>query len=71
MKFNPTTVTAEHTNNLGFTLKSSHVARDEELEPGAGRLNKVLDVPSSCHLILLLHLFVAARQVLGHAHLKI
>lgn len=57
--------------NSALTLESSHVARDEKLEAGTGRLNKVLDVSPGCHLVLLLHLFIAASQVLGRAHLKI
>lgn len=61
----------KHTHWLTLTLKSSNVARDEELEAGAGRLDEVLDVSPGRHLVLLLHLFGAAGQVLGHAHLKV
>lgn len=55
----------------GLTLKRGHIARDEKLEAGAGCLEKVLDVSPGCPLVLLLHLFGAAGQVLGHAHLKV
>jgi len=76
MKFNSddSAHTHAHTHThqqLNLTVKSSHIARDEELEAGAGSLKEVLDVPACCHLVLLLHLFGAAGQVLGHAHLKV
>lgn len=54
-----------------LTLKGSHVARDEKLQTGAGCLEKALNVSPGCPLVLLLHLFGAARQVLGHTHLKV
>lgn len=47
------------------------MARDEELEAGAGRLEKVLDVSPGRQLVFLLHLFGAAGQVLGHTHLEV
>lgn len=55
----------------GLTLKRCHVARDEELEAGAGCLQEVLDVSAGRPLVLLLHLLGAAGQVLGHTHLKV
>lgn len=54
-----------------LTLEGGNVARDEELEAGAGRLQKVLDVSPGCQLVFLLHLFGAAGQVLGHTHLEV
>lgn len=55
----------------GFTLKRCHVARDEELEAGAGRLEEVLDVSPGGPLVPLLRLFGAAGRVLGRTHLKV
>lgn len=54
-----------------FTLKGDDVARDEELEVGAGHLEKVLDVSPGRQLVFLLHLFGAAGLVLGHTHLEV
>lgn len=54
-----------------LTLEGGDVARDEELEAGAGRLEKVLEVPPGRQLVLLLHLLGAAGQVLGHTHLEV
>lgn len=54
-----------------LTLKGDDVARDEELEVGAGPLEKVLDVSPGRQLVFLFHLFGAAGLVLGHTHLEV
>lgn len=64
-----TAVTPKHTQVI--TLKGGHVARQEQLESGAVGLQEVLDVPPGRHLVLLLHLFGAARRAFGRAHLEI
>lgn len=65
------TAKLQRTQWLTLTLKGSDIARDEKLEAGAGCLEKVLDVSPGCHLVLLLHLFGAACQAVGRAHLKV
>lgn len=54
-----------------LTLEGGDVARDEDLEVGAGLLEKVLDVPPGRQQVFLLHPFGAAGHVLGHTHLEV
>lgn len=60
-----------HPKQPALTLKSSHVAGNQKLEAGAGRLEKVLDVALNYQLVLSFNLLGAAGQVPWFAYLKV